>query len=130
MLNVAIPPGKAPTWQKIGTEADDFVHTVVSVGDGLPLAFRSGVHCWLDDMVTQVSQWCREYTATTSVDFLLLPVAPSAACPCVDARLTLRDINFRRLMPSFAVSQCLQPVQVYLPTTIPRAPTATCSRRS
>ena len=49
-----------------------------------------------------------EYTATTSVDsllprvvsyyYLLLPVAPSVSCPCVDARLTLRDINFHRLL--------------------------------
>ena len=53
MLNVAIPPGVAPTWHKLGTEADDFVHTVAQVGDGVPLAFRSGVACWLDDMVTQ-----------------------------------------------------------------------------
>ena len=49
--------------------------------------------------------------------FLLLPVAsyslpvvPSVSCSCLDAPYTLRDINFRRLLPSPTVSQCLQPV--------------------
>ena len=53
-----------------------------------------------------------EYTAATSRCSLLLPVAPSVSCSCVlvDARLTLRDTNFHRLLPSPAVSQCPQPV--------------------
>ena len=32
---------------------DDFVHTVVTVGDGMPQVFRSGLACWGEDMVTQ-----------------------------------------------------------------------------
>ena len=42
--------------------------------------------------------------------FLLLPVAPSVACSCLETPYTLRDMNFRRLLPSPTVSQCLQPV--------------------
>ena len=44
-----------------------------------------------------------EFTATTSVGSLLLHVAPSVSCPCVDTRLTRR----RKLPPSPAVSGCL-----------------------
>ena len=51
-----------------------------------------------------------EYTPTTSYDFLRLPIAPSVSCSCVDASHTLRDTNFRRLLPPPAFSQRLQPV--------------------
>jgi len=51
-----------------------------------------------------------EYTAATSCCFLLLRVAPSVSCSCLDARRTLRDTSFHRLLPSPSVSQCLQPV--------------------
>ena len=47
-------------------------------------------------------------------DFARLPITPRCSvrvsCPRVDARLTLHDINFRRLLPSPAVFQCIQPV--------------------
>ena len=42
--------------------------------------------------------------------FLLLPVASSVSCSCLDALNTLRVTNFHCLPPSPAVSQCLQPV--------------------
>ena len=64
-----------------------------------------------------------EFTATTSVGFLLLHVAPSVSCPCLDTRLTRRSnlppspAVSRRLPPSPAAFQCVQPVQVYSPTT-------------
>ena len=47
-------------------------------------------------------------------DFRRLPVASCCSarvsCSSVDALHTLRDVNFRRLPLSPAVSQCLQPV--------------------
>ena len=50
-----------------------------------------------------------EYTAATHYDFLLLRVAPSLSCPCVDA-LHTRAVHFHRLLPSPNISQCLKPV--------------------
>ena len=51
-----------------------------------------------------MSEWCRKYTstATTSVDFHGLPVAPfvDLSCSCLDALYTLRNINFGRLLLS------------------------------
>ena len=47
---------------------------------------------------------------STSVDFLLLPDPPSVSCPCLDARLTLCDTSFRRLLLPPTASQCLQPI--------------------
>ena len=46
-----------------------------------------------------------------SYHFLLLPVAPSVSCSWVhvDALYTLRDINFRRLLPSPATSHVYNP---------------------
>ena len=58
---------------------------------------------------TQVSEWCREYTATTSCCFLVLGIAPCVSCLCVDALCTLRNINFRRRLLSSTVSRFLQP---------------------
>ena len=45
-------------------------------------------------------------------DFRRLPIVASCrsvrvSCPCIDTRLALCDINFRRLLPSPAVSRCL-----------------------
>ena len=57
------------------------------------------------DATPQVSGW-----GVYCYDFLLLPVAPSVSCSCLDAPYALRDINFRRLLPSPTVSQRLQPV--------------------
>ena len=49
----------------------------------------------------QVSGW--GVYCQASVGFLLLPVAPSVSCPCVDTRLTRSS----KLPPSHAVSRCL-----------------------
>ena len=59
------------------------------------------------------------YTAATSVDFLLLCVAPSVSCSCIDARLTLRDTN------SSTVS-CLLPLSpnVYNPSKLTPQPSS------
>ena len=51
-----------------------------------------------------------EFTAATSVNFLLLPVSPGVSCSRVDALHTHVAVNLRRLLPSPAVSHCLHPV--------------------
>ena len=78
--------------------------------------FESGAYDLV--VIINVLEHCRDALATLQVsgwggycrDFLLLPITSYCSCPCVDSRLTLRDINFRRLLPSPAVSQRQQPV--------------------
>ena len=50
-----------------------------------------------------------EYTAATSWRLILLRIAPSVSRSCLDAPHALRDINFRRLLPSPTGSRFLQP---------------------
>ena len=57
----------------------------------------------LDFMGNPIRLVVGEHTAATSCYFLLLPVAPSVFCPCLDALHTRSS----KLPPSPAVSRCL-----------------------
>ena len=71
----------------------------------------------------------REFTALTSIGFLLLHVAPSVSCSCVDALRTRSS----KLPPSPSVSRFL-PVSTtrpsLLPNPLPQHESPRCARRA